>query len=158
MKGIFIILLLSTLFFIRCTEYPEPKPYSYSKLLTGENSKTWELVGLQFRENGKPPDSFVLPEDCIFDDYYVFYATSDKRFEVQEGPSKCAEEDPDVFITDKWSLTSGTATLEMVIPILANFRLPFIVQELTEKKLVVEIYFNDNNQSYRMIFNEVKTE
>lgn len=153
-----IILIIGILLLNSCREDLEPKPYTYSRLLTGENAKHWRMTGLQFREEGKVPQTFQLPNDCVFDDDYVFYNSPDKKFEVQEGLSKCNENDPDVFVTDNWALVSARATLEMVVPILAPFKLPFILKELTEDRLVIEIYFNENKQSYRMVFKRVKTE
>lgn len=158
MKYLSYILIFISVVVISCTEPLQPKPYTYSQLLTGENVKFWRLEGLQFRQDDKAPQSFEVPDDCVFDDLYVFYATDDRKFEIQEGATKCNPEDPDVFLTESWSLTSGRATLEFVIPILAPFKLPYIVQELTENRLVVEIYFNENKQSYRMIFGDVRSE
>lgn len=155
-----IVLFVGLLLFLgACSEEFQPKPFTYSKLLTGETKKTWRLAAFQFRADGKPVESVVLPSnDCVFDDLYVFYASSDKRFQVNEGRTTCNVEDPLVIVEDTWSLVNATATLEMVIPFLTNFKLPYIVQDLTENELAVEIYFNDDTESYRFVFEVIETE
>lgn len=157
MKYSIIIILL--IFSFSCSEQLEIKPLTYSQLLTGKTSKTWRLSGLQLRENDRPLESYNLPpNNCGFDDLYIFYANESKTFVIDEGPSKCNESDPQIFVSDTWSLVNATATLEMVLPILIPFRYPYIVKELTENRLVTEVYFADGIQSYRMIFTLVDEE
>ena len=152
---LFIIFALSIL---GCREDFEPTPYTYSKLLTGETKKAWKLAALQYRSDERPLITYDLPlDDCAFDDLYIFYADDTKTFEIDEGVSKCNPDDPQLFITDNWSLVNATATLEMVIPILIPFRYPYIIKELSEKRLMVEVYFIGNKESYRMIFIPIKS-
>ena len=158
-KFITYCLCIITLVSASCDEGYDPKPNTYSKLLTGENKKTWILAGIQFREDGKPLQSFELPaEDCVYDDLYIFYANEDRTLEIDEGATTCDPADPQTFLIDSWALVNATATLEMIIPLLAPFKLPFIIQELTEDRLQVEIYFNEERHSYRMVFESVSSE
>ncbi|MDH5397935.1 MAG: hypothetical protein OEX02_07305 [Cyclobacteriaceae bacterium] len=159
MRLLFIISFIATLIATGCREKFEPKPLEYSKLLTGENSKSWQMIGIQFREAGKASESYELPlDDCVFDDLYIFYADESRTFVIDEGASKCDDADPQIYLTDKWAMINASATLEFTIPILAGFPLPYIVKELSESRLVAEIYFNDDKMSYRMIFKAVKSD
>ena len=160
MKKFFIYCLcLNFLVILSCNDGYDPKPNNYSKLLTGENKKTWLLTGVQFREDGKPLESWeVPPDDCAFDDLYIFYANDERRFEIDEGPTKCDPADAQIFLTDTWAIVNATATLEFVVPVLLPFKLPYIIHELTETKLQVEIYFNEEKHSYRMVFKSVSSE
>ena len=142
-----------------CSEQFEPKPFTYSQLLTGENVKTWRLAAFQYRQNGKAVDSFVLPsDDCVFDDLYLFYANNEKRFEIDEGARVCTPGDPQTLLVDSWGLVNATATLEMVIPFLVPVKLPYILQKLEDDEFEVEIYFNEDTESYRFIFELVDSE
>jgi len=117
------------------------------------------LIGIQFREDGKPLQSFeVTADDCAYDDLYVFYANDERKFEIDEGASTCDPADPQIFLTDSWALVNATATLEFIIPVLVPFKLPYIIHDLTKDKLVVEIYFNEEKHSYRMIFESVSSD
>ena len=149
-------------FFSGCREDVEPVPYTYSQLLTGKNWKSWKMIGLQYRENGKPIETYNLelftdPQSlCIFDDLYIFYANDERLFEVDEGGTKCNPDDPQTFLTSNWALVNANATIEFVIPLLIPFPYPYVLQELSENRMVAEVYFTDNTQSYRMIFKAIK--
>ena len=157
MKKVYLIVGLFLI--LGCSNDIEVVPDTYSKLLTGENSKTWMLEGLQYIKKGKAPESYLLPEDCVFDDYYVFYAGSDKLYHVEEGLSKCDPADPDIFFEGDWALISARATMEFTIPVFIPFKLPYTVKELTDKKLIVEIFFSEvGDESYRFIFSSVRSD
>ncbi|MDQ3536059.1 MAG: hypothetical protein M3421_10585 [Bacteroidota bacterium] len=144
---------------LSCSERLEPTPQTYSQLLSGTESKTWRLTTIQLIEGKTAPFTFQLPQ-CITDDQYVFYAGDIKLFQVLEGPSKCDPEEEDFFLEDTWSLVNATATLHMVFPLLSDARLPFIIKSLTESSLVIEIYFDedeDGSSSYRMTFISQRT-
>jgi hypothetical protein len=149
--GIVIFLMVIS----SCSEKLEPKPQTYSQLLTGSTSKTWKLTAIELIEGDSPPYAFSLPA-CISDDLYVFYAGEGNFYQVLEGPTKCDPEDEDIYLEDTWSLVNATATLNFIFPLLASIRLPFIIKKLTETNLIIEIYFDEddegNSSSYRMQF------
>ncbi len=155
-----IAFVLAMALLVSCSEKFEPRPFTYTQLLTGKTKKTWRAAGLQIRENGQTVAEFILPQnDCIFDDLYIFYANPEKQFQVDDGSLKCSPDDPQIFIESTWSLVNANATLEMVIPFLAPFPLPFVLRELEEDEFTVEIWLDvENTESYRIIFLEVDTE
>jgi hypothetical protein len=139
-----------------CSETIEPKPLTYSKLLTGETSKSWLLTTIQIIDDGNPPESLPanqIFDPCTSDDLYVFYAGEEKKFEAREGSTKCRPNDPDVYVEGNWSLVNASATLEFPLPILTGrTAVPFTIKQLNENALTVEYYFPDINASYRFVF------
>lgn len=149
-----------------CSEKLEPKPATYSQLLTGTEKKTWKMVSLQVIDDGTA--SQVIPvaqsgiNPCVTDDLYTFYANADHKFEVSEGATKCTASDPDVYLTDTWTLVNANATLEFAVPLVTETVLPYTIKNLTESTMTVELYLSkitsDNlNASYRFTFNSVTT-
>lgn len=166
MRSILRLLLLPGLLgglFGGCSEKIEPKPVTYSQLLTGTEKKTWRLVSIQVFDQGQ--GSGVIPasevsDPCVIDDLYTFYANAERKFEITEGASKCDPADADVFVSDQWTLINANATLEFTFPLLANQRLPYTVKNLTDRVLTVELYLQnlaDLDASYRLTFNAVTT-
>jgi hypothetical protein len=149
-------LLVTTAFgFWGCSEKIEPEPLTYTRLLTGVESKAWKLTTIQIIDNGNAPQSLSANQvfdNCIADDIYVFYADAEKKFEAKEGATKCRSTDPDVYVEGTWSFVNANATLEFPFPVLSSNSLPFVVKELTEKSLTIEYYFFDIKASYRFIF------
>ncbi len=155
-SGLVVILIMIS----SCSETLEPKPQTYSQLLTGAESKTWKLTTIELIEGGSPPFSFSLPA-CVSDDLYIFYAGNAKFYQVLEGATKCDPEDEDIFVEDSWALVNANATLNFIFPLLADAKLPFIIKKLTETSLIIEIYFDEddegNSSSYRMTFISQRT-
>jgi len=134
-----------------CSEEITPKPFTYPKLFTGEHSKTWKVVLFEETFDSKVVDRFTIP--CVADDRYIFYANPERKTECKSGSNRCDPSDPSVF-TDSWSYQSGTATLTMLLPIFADFSLPFIVRDLDDDDMVLEIFFEDGG-SYRIHFDAI---
>lgn len=157
MKNIIYLLLFGVIALMAssCSEKFEPKPMTYSQLLTGKEKKTWVLSSLTIVDQKDPFDlagSDVL-NPCQLDDQFVFYANEEKKLEYTNGPTKCSTTEPEILITDVWQLTTANATLEMGIPrLFGGFKLPFIVKSLTETSMVLEYYFGDIDASYRFKF------
>lgn len=137
-----------------CTEEVEPKPQTYSQLLTGTSSKSWRLTGIQLIEANAQPVSYNLQNNCVYDDVYVFYADRDRKYEIQEGASKCAPEDPDIYVEDTWSIVNATGTINFYFPVLGADS--YTLKSLTENTLTIEYYVTDLNFSYRFIFTAQK--
>lgn len=138
-----------------CTETLDPKPLTYSQLLTGTEKKAWVLNAVTIVDEKDPFDlagNEVL-DPCQLDDQFIFYANEEKKIEYSNGASKCRTSEPDILITDVWQFTNANATLEMGIPrLFGGFKLPFIVKTLTENTMVLEYYFGDIDASYRFKF------
>lgn len=158
--NIYIGSILFLIMISSCSETLEPKPQTYSQLLTGTESKIWKLTTIELLEGESPPYAFSLPV-CLTDDQYIFHAGDAKLFQVLEGATKCDPEDEDVVLEDSWALVNANATLNFIFPLLASVRLPFIIKKLTETNLVIEIYFEEddegNSSSYRMTFISQRT-
>ncbi len=146
--------------FSQCSERIEPKPVTYSQLLTGTDKKAWRLVSYQIIDEGVASPVVSAQTGfppCVADDQYVFYANDERRFEVTEGATKCDPSDPDIFVTDTWALVNANATLQFLFPLLAGESYPFTIKNLTDRVLTIEYYFPDIDASYRFTFNAVTT-
>jgi hypothetical protein len=141
---------------VGCSEEFTPTPYTYSKIFTGENNKTWKITLIEETLNGDIVDKF-LPS-CLTDDRYIFYANPERSLEAISGSRKCFEDEADIT-TDTWSFSNATATLTMILPILSDNSLPFIVREADDDDLEVEIFFDETNTgSYRIHFEAIDEE
>ena len=118
------------------------------------------MVTIQIIDDGNP--SQVIPvgqlgtNPCITDDLLTFYANAERKFEASEGATKCNASDPDIYLTDTWTLVNANATLEFYLPIL-NGSYPWKIKNLTAQVLTIEYYFSDINASYRFTFNSTTT-
>jgi len=155
LSNLFIV-SISVLTVISCSEELKPTPYTYTKIFTGENNKTWKIKLFEETLNGEVIDKF-LPS-CASDDKFKFYANTEHLFEAVSGSRKCAEDEPDVT-SDSWSFSNANATLTMVLPIFADNSLPFFVREADEDDMKVEIFLDETNTaSYRIHFEKVDEE
>lgn len=162
MRTVLRFLLIPALFgglFGGCSEKIEPKPVTYSQLLTGTEKKTWKLVSLQIFDDGQ--GSGVIPAQnglnpCVADDLYTFYANDERKFELNEGASKCRAANPDLLLTDTWTLINADASLEFPLRALGG-KFPWTIKNLTATVLTIEYYFPDINASYRFTFNATTT-
>ncbi len=143
-----------------CSQKIEPVIPTYSQLLTGTEKKTWKMVSFQQIDDGNA--SQVIPvtqlnaNPCITDDLLTFYADAEHKFEASEGATKCNASDPDIYVTDTWTLVNANASLQFYIPLL-NGVYPWKIKNLTAQTMTVEYYFPDINASYRFTFNPVTT-
>lgn len=139
-----------------CAEKFEPKPLTYSQLLTGTEKKTWTLTTAKIFDSGTgSPDikGTDLLDPCELDDQFIFYADDEKKLEYTNGATKCTATEQQILITDTWVLLQGVAKLDMGIPrLFGGYKLPFVVKSLTENTMVLEYYFGDIDASYRFTF------
>ncbi|WP_461148343.1 hypothetical protein [Spirosoma pulveris] len=155
-----LIPVLTGWLFGGCSEKLEPKPATYSQILTGTEKKTWKMVTFQVIDDGTP--SGVIPvsqsgiNPCISDDLLTFYANPEHKFEASEGATKCNQSDPDIYVTDTWTLVNANATLEFYMPVLDG-KYPWTIKNLTANSLTVQYYFPDVNASYQFTFNSTTT-
>ena len=154
MKKIAILLMFVA---AACTEQPEPIPYDYTKVFTGDIRKGWSIRSFQYTEEGKATQTGQL-DDCLSDDIYIFYANEERRVEIVEGSSKCEPGDPDLIAEGSWSFVNTNATLTLPFPLLADFPLPFIVRSVEDDRMTLEIFFPDGKASYRFNFRVAELE
>lgn len=144
-----IIIALSLAF--SCSEEFVPTPYTYSKLFTGENNKTWQITLLEITLNGDVVSRFMEP--CLRDDAFIFYANTEHSFEALSGANKCFSEPEPDQVVDSWSFNNATSALVMVIPRISDLALPYLVREADEEEMIVEIFFDqENTESVRVHF------
>ncbi|WP_128544393.1 hypothetical protein [Larkinella soli] len=147
--------LIGTGIFTGCSEKVEPKPVTYSQLLTGTEKKAWRLVTFQVMDEGKSDgvqNIQAILQPCEADDQYVFHANAERKFEYTNGASKCDAAESDVIFEDNWSLVNGNASLEFALPVLGG-KFPWTIKNLTATTLTIEYYFPDVDASYRFTFN-----
>ena len=141
---------------VGCSEEFTPTPYTYTKVFTGENNKTWKITLIEETLDDKIIDKF-LPS-CLTDDRYVFYANTEHSLEAISGSRKCFEDEADVT-TDTWSFSNATGSLTMLLPILSDNSLPFIVRKAEGDDMETEIFFDETNtSSYRIHFEAIDEE
>jgi len=136
---------------LACSEPVKVTPLAYPQVFSGETSKTWTIRSIQFLQDGKGTQTFNL-DGCVTDDQYVFFNDFEKTYQVKNGASKCDADEPDLIVDSNWSFVNASATLTVIVPILASDALPFIVKEVDKTKLVIDIYFEDRKSSYRINF------
>ena len=150
----FQIALVGLLILVSCSEEVIPTPYEYTKIFTGETSKTWKLKFLEQTLDGDVEETFNV--SCGSDDQYVFYANSERAYKVTTGTKKCDVDESDV-IDDSWSFNNASATLTMILPFFTTSSLPFIVREAKKNKLELEFFLDEENtKSYRIHLESVK--
>ena len=139
-----------------CSEELKPTPYTYTKLFTGENSKTWRIRLFEETLNDTVIGKF-LPT-CITDDRFKFYANTEHLYETTSGSQQCVQDEPGLT-SSTWSFSNSSATLTMVLPIFTDGTLPFFVRDADEDDMVVELFFDETNTgSYRIHFEAVDEE
>jgi len=139
-----------------CSEELNPTPYTYTKIFTGENNKTWKIKLFEETLDGEIINRF-LPT-CVSDDEFTFYANSEHLFEAISRSRKCVADEP-ALTTNTWSFNNATATLTMVLPLLSDNGLPYIVREADEDDMEVELFFDETNTgSYRIHFEAIDEE
>lgn len=156
----FLIAIVSGWLMGGCSQKIEPQPATYSQLLTGTTKKSWRMVSLEVIDVGQ--SSGVIPvaqsgiARCIYDDLITFYADANHTLEASEGATKCNASDPDIYVTDTWTLVNASATLQFYIPVFDQV-IPATVKNLTATVLTVQLY-QDIDLSYRLTFNMVSTQ
>ena len=144
LTGLIFLLLL-----IACTDNGDPVPLDYTKIFSGEISKTWSLKSLAFRDDGE--EFWKISNSCWADDSYTFYRDAEKKFEFESGSIKCDATEERITIVDTWSFVNGTSTLYFVLPIFSANPLPFTVVDVDKNDMTLELFFNESGtQSYEI--------
>ena len=151
------IIILFIVIASACTEQPEPVPYDYTEVFTGETRKGWTIRSFQYTEEGKASQTGRL-QDCLADDLYIFYASEERRVEILDNSEKCDSADPNLIAEGSWSFVNTNATLTMPFPLLADVPLPFVVREVEDDRMTLEIFFADGKSIYRFNFRAAELE
>lgn len=141
---------------IACSEEVKVEPFIYPQVFTGTEKKGWAIRNIQLVQKGKGTITFGITP-CALDDLYIFYNNAENSYQVVEGASKCAPEDPAIVVDSNWSFVNASATLTIIMPLLSSGPLPFIVKEVDNAKLVLDIYLDDN-VNYRINFKPASLE
>jgi hypothetical protein len=141
---------------ISCSEEKEVKPFTYTKVFTGENSKTWVIEEVVVKKIGQADQEIEL-ESCEKDDRYTFNADEEKSFVITNGNNKCDPAEEDEYVRDTWSFVNAGSAMNFAVPRIFGFYIiPFIVKEVNDSSLVVEVYADlENTISYQITFKAV---
>jgi hypothetical protein len=143
-----LLLAVGLISVFSCEEELKVTPYTFTKLFTGETSKTWGVSFFEETLNGKVTDNF-LPS-CIADDHFKFYANTEHLYETTSGTNQCFADEPGLS-SSTWSYTSSSATMLMLLPIFSDDPLPFFVRKVDSDDLEIEIFLDEKNtSSYRI--------
>jgi hypothetical protein len=161
-KILYLFILGLPALFGSCSEEIKPEPNTYTTLLTGEEKKTWHLTTFTVLDKFNQKNSFRLNisnscEDSVdyYDNYYTFYRNSARTLEITEGPEKCPNyPHDDYYFESSWTVVNANSTLTFpFLPLSGEFSFPFILKDLTEKKLVIQYY--DEKFIYQFVLNPV---
>ncbi|HYC86634.1 MAG TPA: hypothetical protein VEB86_15485 [Chryseosolibacter sp.] len=151
-----IVLLIVACVITSCSEDVEVKPFTYSKVFTGENEKTWIIEQIAVKKQGTPDQYFQL-DLCERDDRYTFFANEERAYTISNGALKCFSDEEDVYVEHTWSFVNAGAVLNIAIPrVFGNFVVPFIVTKATKTEMVLEIFANaENTISYEITMKSI---
>lgn len=141
-----------------CSEEVKVTPFTYPQVFTGEVKKGWSIRSIQLLQDGKGTTTFNGIDACITDDIYIFYNNAERTYQVTEGATVCTPGDPQMIVDSNWGFTNSSAQLTMIMPLLSSDPLPFILKEVDDIKMTLDIYFDDNHASYRFNFKPVSVE
>lgn len=152
---VFIVVILASA--LSCSEEFTPTPYTYTKLFTGENSKTWKIALVETTVDGEVVDRFMDP--CLDDERFVFYANAEHTFEVFTGSAKCFDDPPEEDrYADGWTFNNANSALLMIVPFISDSPLPYFVREADEEDMIVEIFYDQENTVSRRVHLEAVDE
>jgi|GEM_PF-1056340 len=140
----FLLIIASSL---SCSEEVEPKPYTYTQIFTGEESKTWKVTDVVITREGQDPRDYLqFWNSCERDDRYTFFNNVERKFQITNGVRACDEEE-DLLVDYNWSFVNSSALLNIPFPrVFGNFVIPFTVGSVTEDNLTLFIYLDNENQ------------
>jgi hypothetical protein len=152
------IIVISLLILQGCSEEKEPEIPNYYNVFTGKTKKSWRVTGMKWTGDDKDDLTYSLGS-CVRDDLYVFYANTERLYEVNAGSVKCSNDEPSQFVSDSWSFVNATSTLTIIFPLLSDNSLPFLMRKVTSKEMSMEIYFDqDKKYSYIITMQSVSEE
>jgi len=109
-----------------CSEEPEVTPAEYSRLLTGETSKTWRYQSFEFIFDEEDINPVNLTPPCLFSGSLVF----SRQGRVLEINDDCSPLDRNENIGTFWAVNNANATLTI------GGLEPYTIKQLTANTLV----------------------
>jgi hypothetical protein len=143
MKAKSYIVIGCLLGLLACSETVTVVPFTYPEVFTGKTSRSWTIRNYQLLRDGKGTLTGGL-SSCESDNTYTFYNTPERTYQITDGSKKCNASDPNVLVDSSWSFINSTATLTIVMPLFSESPLPFIVKEVDDTKMVLDIYLDDS--------------
>ncbi|MGF1636208.1 MAG: hypothetical protein ACFCUU_03980, partial [Cyclobacteriaceae bacterium] len=136
----FSALLAPAYFLAACSEELDIQPKTATMVLTGTDSKAWQLVSYRYAFDepeiaGIDTLDWVDYNDiptCAVDDVWIFYRQN-KQVDITEGPTKCNPEFDDLIATTSWEVVHATASLYL------GGGEPFRLLQLNENRLQIGI-------------------
>ncbi len=108
---------------------------SKEHLLTSES---WKLIASETVDFFDTIDNFARLKACERDNLYNFLP--DQNLEIDEGPTKCKQSDPQTYIEGTWTFSN----LETQITI---NEIEYFVQEFTEKRFRILADIQENGRT-----------
>lgn len=128
-----IALAAASLFVSGCKEELVPEPATYSRLLTGDERKSWQRISRDLViEIGGVTDTISFNRGippCQTDDVFIFYREG-QIFELGEGNTKCDEEDASVIVSGRWRLNHVNRIIDL------GTEEPYTLVSLKEDELI----------------------
>lgn len=153
MKKNYLYILLAAMgsILLSCSEQLDPTPLEYTKIISGNVSKTWILRSISFLNEGDP--DWKLTDACWSDDTYTFYRDAERKFEFKSGSVKCDITEQKVTLIDTWSFLNATSTVSFIVPLFSDNAIPFTVVDIDTNDMTLKFFFDDaGTQSYQLKF------
>lgn len=101
------------------------KDVTRTELLT---SGTWKLIALQATFLGMTTDSYAEMEECEKDNLFTF--KTDNTLDLDEGPTKCKPDDPQIRNEGPWTLFENDTKINLD-------NIDYNILELTESRFKI---------------------
>lgn len=114
-------------FILMISACSEEETLSQKDLLSGTSSKEWliqDYVDVGVNWSSQPT--------CVRDDAWVFFSNGDMQ--QNEGISKCAPGDPQIYVNGLWQLNESTNILTLI----RDTTMSWTVDQLTANTLVIK--------------------
>lgn len=123
----------------------ENDPPSNAALIVG---KDWKITKYFVSENSSPPyDLFTTPNIsiCTKDDIYKF--SSDGKYIIDEGGTRCYQSDPQIYQEGTWVITDHILKWTYAFQ-RGHFTETYTILELTARQMVLERTFTEQGATY----------
>lgn len=152
MKFHFLITLFTlSLTFSSCKK-SETAPKTKLELLAGTTSKTWKISTAIAKEGTLELNLINSQPACRIDNTMTLFPN--KTYEIREGATKCATNDPDLVVKANWNLSADetTVTLDKLVLLGFEFNNPIIkITELSESSLKGETVITFQGKQYTLV-------
>lgn len=147
MRSSKFLIVVSLVCLAACSEELDVNPPTFTKLISGTESKTWRVDEVIVKRDGiEDRDYMQVWSLCEKDDRYTFYANAEKKFEISNGPRLC-EDEPQIYVDYTWSFVNAGAILTIPFPrIFGNFLVPFTVLEVNETDMRLQIFLDEDTE------------